>query len=127
MKDLHKNSAKTLPWTEIKTNDMKIFFGLLILMGQTKKACWRDYWSTDPLVEAPIFPKTMSRMRLEQILTFFHLNDNVQNAPSRDRLCKIRPLLDYLIPKILSMYIAKQQLSLNEAIVPGREPQLQNI
>ena len=120
MKELHKNSAKTLPWTEVTTSDMKKFLGLLILMGQTKKACWRDYWSTDPLVEAPIFPKTMSRMRFEQIFTFFHLSDNVQNAPSRDRLCKIRPLLDYIIPKIQSMYVPKQQLSLDEAMIPWR-------
>ncbi|GBM80732.1 hypothetical protein AVEN_115848-1 [Araneus ventricosus] len=49
MKDLHKNSAKTLQWKEVTTNDMKKFLGLLVLMGQTKKTCWRDYWSTDPL------------------------------------------------------------------------------
>ncbi|XP_072760300.1 uncharacterized protein [Anoplolepis gracilipes] len=38
MKVLHKNSAKTLPWTEVTTNDIKKFLGLLILMGQTKKS-----------------------------------------------------------------------------------------
>ncbi|XP_055929755.1 piggyBac transposable element-derived protein 1-like [Argiope bruennichi] len=71
MKDLHKNSAKTLQWKEVTTNDMKKFLGLLVLMGQTKKTCWRDYWSTDPLVEIPIFPKTMSRMRLNRSSHFF--------------------------------------------------------
>ncbi|GBO18249.1 hypothetical protein AVEN_53677-1 [Araneus ventricosus] len=80
MKDLYKNSAKTLQWKEVTTNDMKKFLGLLVLMGQTKKTCWRDYWSTDPLVEIPIFPKTMSRMRFEQIFAFFHLSDNVENV-----------------------------------------------
>ncbi|GBN37185.1 hypothetical protein AVEN_263414-1, partial [Araneus ventricosus] len=29
MKDLHKNSAKTLQWKEVTTNDMKKFLGLL--------------------------------------------------------------------------------------------------
>ncbi|GBN06184.1 PiggyBac transposable element-derived protein 4 [Araneus ventricosus] len=120
MKDLHKNSAKTLQWKEVTTNDMKKFLGLLVLMGQTKKTCWRDYWSTDPLVEIPIFPKTMSRMRFEQIFTFFHLSDNVENVLSTDRLYKIRPLLDYVISKSQSMYVPKQQLSLDEAMIPWR-------
>ncbi|KAF8789382.1 PiggyBac transposable element-derived protein like [Argiope bruennichi] len=120
MKDLHKNSAKTLQWKEVTRNDMKKFLGLLVLMGQTKKTCWRDYWSTDPLVEIPIFPKTMSRMRFEQIFTFFHLSDNVENVLSTDRLYKITPLLDYVISKSQSMYVPKQQLSLNEAMIPWR-------
>ncbi|XP_055944310.1 piggyBac transposable element-derived protein 2-like [Argiope bruennichi] len=120
MKDLHKNSAKTLQWKEVTTNDMKKFLGLLVLMGQTKKTCWRDYWSTDPLAEIPIFPKTMSRMRFEQIFTFFHLSDNVENVLSTDRLYKIRPLLDYVISKSQSMYVPKQQLSLDEAMIPWR-------
>ncbi|XP_055951474.1 piggyBac transposable element-derived protein 2-like [Argiope bruennichi] len=120
MKDLHKNSAKTLQWKEVTTNDMKKFLGLLVLMGQTKKTCWRDYWSTDPLVEIPIFPKTMSRVRFEQIFTFFHLSDNVENVLSTDRLYKMRPLLDYVISKSQSMYVPKQQLSLDEAMIPWR-------
>ncbi|GBN79664.1 hypothetical protein AVEN_181792-1 [Araneus ventricosus] len=33
MKDLHKNSAKTLQWKEVTTNDMKKFLGLLVLKG----------------------------------------------------------------------------------------------
>ncbi|KAF8773055.1 hypothetical protein HNY73_015750 [Argiope bruennichi] len=89
MKDLHKNSAKTLQWKEVTTNDMKKFLGLLVLRGQTRKTCWRDYWSTDPLVEIPIFPKTMSRMRLR----YFQSQ---------------------------SMYVPKQQLSLDEAMIPWR-------
>lgn len=120
MKELYKNSAKTLSWAEVTTSEMKKFLGLVILMGQTKKSHWRDNWSRDPLVEAPIFPKTMSRKRFEQILTFFHLNDNTQNTNSGDRLYKIRPLLDYIIPKCQSLYTPKQQLSLDEAMIPWR-------
>lgn len=116
----HKKAAKTLPWREVTTSDVKKFLGLLILMGQTKKSHWRDYWSTDPLVEAPIFPKTMSRMRFEQILTFFHLSDNSLNTSNEDRLYKIKPLLDYFLPKFQSLYVPKQQLALDEAMVPYR-------
>lgn len=80
MKELYKKSARTLSWAEVTTSDMKKFLGLVVLMGQIKKSHWRDYWSTDPLVEAPIFSKTMSRIRFEQVLTFFHLSDNTQST-----------------------------------------------
>lgn len=120
MKEVHKISAKTVSWTEVTTNEIKKFLGLLILMGQTRKSHWRDYWSTDPLVETPIFRATMSRMRFEQILTFFHLNDNTQHTSPKDRLYKIRPLLNYIIPKFQSLYTPKQELALDEAMVPYR-------
>jgi len=83
MKQLHKNSAKTLPWAEV-TSNLKKFLGLYWYWWDKLKSHWRDYWSTDSLVEAPIFRKTMSRMRFEQILTFFHLNDNAQSISSGD-------------------------------------------
>ena len=120
MKEFHKKSAKTLPWTDVTIIEIKKFFGLLILMDQIKKSHWRDYWSTDPLVETPIFRKTMPRMRFGQILTFFHLNDNTQDTSAGGRLCKIRPLLDYIIPKFQSLYIPKSKLALDKAMVPYR-------
>ncbi|GBN99470.1 MAM and LDL-receptor class A domain-containing protein 1, partial [Araneus ventricosus] len=36
MKDLHKNSAKTLQWKEVTTNDMKKFLGLLLVFQAEK-------------------------------------------------------------------------------------------
>ena len=38
MKELYKISAKTVPWTEVTTNEIKKFLGLLILVGQTRKS-----------------------------------------------------------------------------------------
>uniref|UniRef100_A0A0K0DS38 DDE_Tnp_1_7 domain-containing protein n=1 Tax=Strongyloides stercoralis TaxID=6248 RepID=A0A0K0DS38_STRER len=46
--------------------------------------------------------------------------DNVQNGSSKDRLCKIRPLLNYLIPKIQFICVPKQQLSLDETMIPWK-------
>lgn len=60
-------------------------------------------------------------MRFQQIFTFSHLSDRVQNVPNRNRLCKITPLLDYFIPKMQSMYVPKEQLSLDEEMIPWTE------
>lgn len=59
-------------------------------------------------------------MRFEQILTSFHLNDNTQCIVPQDRLSKIKPLLDYIIPKYQAIYIPTQELALVEAMVPFR-------
>ena len=54
---------KPLKWTDVTHSDMKKFLGLIILMGQIKSH-WKEYWSTDPLLETPVFPKIMMRQGL---------------------------------------------------------------
>jgi len=36
--------------------EMRMFLGLIILMGQIRKENIRDYWSTDPTISTLIFP-----------------------------------------------------------------------
>ncbi|XP_058124174.1 piggyBac transposable element-derived protein 4 isoform X1 [Anopheles coustani] len=99
---------------------MKKFLGLLLLMGQIKKSHWREYWTTDALIETPIFPQTMTRNRFEQILRFFHIADDTQSMDGANKeLWIVKPLMDHFIPKFQSIYAPKQQLSMNEAIVPS--------
>ena len=42
-------------------------------MGHVRKDHIKDYWSTDPYLETPIFSKVMSRNRFQQILQLLHL------------------------------------------------------
>jgi len=58
-----KVSPKTLKWSNITPEAIKTFLGLIILMGQVRKENIRDYWSTDPTISTPLFPRTMSRNR----------------------------------------------------------------
>ncbi|GBO03999.1 hypothetical protein AVEN_154463-1 [Araneus ventricosus] len=53
MKDLHKNSAKTLQWKEVTTNDMKKFLGLLEpylfnKLTQASKSPWDELAASLP-------------------------------------------------------------------------------
>ncbi|KAI4472242.1 hypothetical protein M0802_017020 [Mischocyttarus mexicanus] len=59
-------------------------------------------------------------MQFEQILTFFHLNDNTERIVPQDRLSKIKPLLNYIIPKYQALYILKQELASDKAMIPFR-------
>ena len=48
-------SPKSLKWKEVTVEELKIFMGLILLMGYVKKDTLKDYWSTDPLIETPVF------------------------------------------------------------------------
>ncbi|XP_058124175.1 piggyBac transposable element-derived protein 4 isoform X2 [Anopheles coustani] len=116
----YKTASKSPVFEDVTVNDMKKFLGLLLLMGQIKKSHWREYWTTDALIETPIFPQTMTRNRFEQILRFFHIADDTQSMDGANKeLWIVKPLMDHFIPKFQSIYAPKQQLSMNEAIVPS--------
>ena len=105
----------------VTNHDIRKFLGLIILIGQTRKSHWKQYWSSDPLLKTPIFAKTMTRRRFEQIMTFLHFNNNSQTSIPANRISKLRTLSDYFLPKFQSIYIPKQELSLDDAMIPWRE------
>ena len=62
-----KVSSKTLKLFSITPEEMRRFWGLVILMGQIGKKNIKDYWSSDPTISTPIFPYTVSRHHFESI------------------------------------------------------------
>jgi len=113
-----KMLRKTLKWSNITPEEMRKFMGLIILMGQVRKESVRDYWSTDPTISTPIFPQTMSRNCFESIWQPWHFSDNSQQRKDSGGLVKIFPLYEYFLQKFRSVYSPKQELSLDEAMIP---------
>jgi len=113
-----KVSPKTLKLSNIIPEEMKKFLGLIILMGQVRNENIRDYWSTDPTVSTPIFSHTMSRNRFESIWQLWHFSDNRQQTQDSGRLFKIWPVYEYFVQKFRSVCSPKQELSLDEAMIP---------
>lgn len=113
-------SPKALKWSDVTTSDMKKCIGLIILMGQIRKDSIKEYWSTDPYLETPVFGKTLSRSRFEDIWTVLHFNNNENKTDDSGRLFKVQPVLDYLLKKFKSVYTPHREISLDEAMMPWR-------
>ena len=62
-----KVSPKTLNRSNIRPEEMRRFWGLIILMGQVRKENIRHYWSSDPTISTAIFPHTVCRNRFQSI------------------------------------------------------------
>ena len=63
-------------WKADTLTEMKVFHALTVNTGLFWKPETKQYWSTDPLLETPVFGKYMARGRYLAILTFFYVVDN---------------------------------------------------
>ena len=76
--------SRARQWSPVQKTDMEHFLGLCLLMGPVKKPSINYYWSTDPLLQTPVFGNIMSRDKFLLILRFFHLNDNDSRPDGAD-------------------------------------------
>lgn len=118
--DRLKSQTKGIKWKDITIPEMKKFVGLIIFMGLVRKDRRNEYWTTDPVLETPFFGKTMSRDRFNQIWRAWHFNNNEDITDPSDRLEKVRPIINHFVEKFKNIYKPKQQVSLDEGIIPWR-------
>jgi len=109
---------RSIPVTKF---EMYNFIGITLLMGLVKKPTIASYWCSDGLLSTPAFRRFMSRDRYMLLMKFFHFVNN-DNAPdphdrNRDRLFKIRPLIDDLNEKFCRFYTPDQVVALDESLI----------
>ena len=100
---------------------MKRFLAATMLMGHIDKDSILEYWSTDELIETPMFRKMMPRDRYLIILKYLHFTDN-STAPNKndenyDRLWKIRKIFDMLNLSFKKAYNPTEELAIDEVII----------
>lgn len=119
----HANDNDNHKWNDTSIEEMKTFFGLVIAMGIMKLPRLELYWQKKYWIfDIPSFNKIMSRNRFSQIWRFLHFCDeaNIPAAddPNRDKLFKVRPMLDLLLPRFQSVYVPSKNISIDESMIP---------
>ena len=100
----------------VSLQDMKIFFGILLLSGYQPLPSRRMYWTVHEDYRVAPVAQTMSRNRFEEILRFLHFN-NYQRLDTTDKMTKLRPIMDRLNKKFVMVYPKEKQMDLDEAMI----------
>ena len=79
-------------WADTTEDEIRFFFGILILMGVNERPQYRDYWSTDPALNCPYISSRITRNRFEQLMHCIHVTDPATEDRA-DKLGKVRPFL----------------------------------
>ena len=102
--------------------EVRAYFGFLILMGINRLPEIRDYWSTDKSLRYAPIADRISRNRFEAITRYLHFVDN-DKLPARgedgfSRLQKVDPVISSLKESFKAVYYPNSQLSVDEAMIP---------
>src|SRR5690606_16522331 len=97
---------------KVTAGDVRQYFGICIFMSVVKMPSIRSYW--DAVIGSDIVRNTITCNRFEKLRSVIHFNDNVEDTQV-DRLYKIRPVVDHLRERFLSVPKEKA-LSLDEQL-----------
>lgn len=114
-------AQKNSQHSPITREELKIFFGINILMGIKKLPSYRDYWSDNPQMHDSYISSLMTVNRFGFFLSHMHINDNSKEPkrgdPRYDKLYKLRPLLDELSQNFKECFKPGQYQSIDESMI----------
>ena len=108
-------------WEDLTVPELQSFLGTVLLMGVHVLPTIESYWSTNIFLGASNVVLSFPRDRFTQILRELHFNDNSsaveRGQPGYDRGYKMRPVVDSILEKCLSLYKPHRENSVDEAMV----------
>ena len=107
-------------WVPTNRAEMLTLLGVLLLMGVVHKPRMTMYWSKDDLLATPVFNQVMRRDRFLLLIKFLHFADNStynHNDPGRDKLFKLREVMNLMRRRCSSVYSPGKNLSMDESLV----------
>ena len=105
--------------------EMKAFIGLRIYMEYLCiEPSYRDHWTNegrDFLGFTPGYRSVMTPDRFFALWSFLHVMDEEDTEIDKtDKIYKVQPFLEHLLPKFCHYYRLKQYLSLDERMIPTK-------
>jgi hypothetical protein len=67
-----KPRSRVKSWTPVNNDEIYVCLGIIMLMGIIQKPTLKSSFSKNPILETPIFGRTMTQDRFELITEFFH-------------------------------------------------------
>lgn len=119
-KNVIKPHSSVKHWIPTTRDEMVAFFGLCVLMGIVYKPRLTMYWSTDAVYQTDVFPSIMSRDRFLLLLRFLHFADNSAVSAAqqrRDRMYKLKPIVDMIRDRCKSVYTPGRDLCVDESLL----------
>lgn len=102
----------------IQREDMLVFLGINFLMRYNRLPSFKDYWSTSDDVGVKLVSNAMSWDMFEKILIHLHCNDStLLPTNNKDKLFKLRPIIDKLNESFKRNYFGTRQVSVDESMV----------
>jgi len=109
-------------WEAVTVEDLRAYFGFMILMGIVHLPALDDYWRRDSLLHYSPIADRISRQRFRDISRFLHFCNNQdlcpRGDPGYDRLGKVRMILEKMQERFLALYQPHCENAIDEAMIP---------
>lgn len=103
-------------WKGTDLKEVYLFIAVTLLISRNKKLKLNDCWSKDPLLNTPIFQKTMSRDRYLLLLRLLHFCNN-DNPEPRNRLYKLDMVLEEFKRSFRGSFSPFENLCIDESLI----------
>ena len=102
---------------ELDNDTFITFLVLTMLMPHVKKSRLCDYWTSEAIIETPIFRQYMSANHYFSILQFLHCCDVNEQTEDADRLKKINTILEIVRNSFQTCLRPFQKLVIDESLM----------
>ena len=107
--------------TKVSIEELQAYLGFMIIKGIVKLPSLYDYLKNDPYYYYAPIADQISRDRFMDISRYLHFVDNAMLAlpgtPQYARLGKVRPILEFLNNKLITLYNPNRDNSIDEAMI----------
>lgn len=112
-------------WRPVTRADMYSFLSLVLYMGIVPLKTLKDFWRGSKLFSLPFPASVMPSRRFQAISRVLHMNDPATEAANDqkkgtsgyDKLCKIKPLYEQILPACYTFFHPYQHISVDERMV----------